>query len=61
MKQNEDGKKLIGIYLPIKLIMRLKVFIFEQFTKKSISKSQSDIIEDALTDYLDNNEGKDAG
>ena len=54
MRQND--KKLVGIYLPGELITRLKVYIFENFTKKSIPKSQSEVVEDALMEYLDKNE-----
>jgi metal-responsive CopG/Arc/MetJ family transcriptional regulator len=48
-----DKKKLIGVYLPIALIARLKKFIYELFSKTGVDKSQSEIIEEALGEYLD--------
>ncbi len=48
-----DKKKLIGIYLPISLIKRLKSFISKLYIGKGVEKNQSEIAEEAITEYLD--------
>lgn len=49
-------KKLIGIYLPVYLINKLKKFVVEIYLKENIGKSQSEIIEESLKKYLDEQE-----
>ncbi len=51
-----NKKKLVGVYLPVSLIIRLKTFIFKRYTKAGIDKSQSEVIEEAVTQYLDKEE-----
>lgn len=51
-----DKKKLVGVYLPQSLITRLKTFIFEKYIKKGQDKSQSEVIENAVEEYLDRQE-----
>lgn len=53
-----NKKKLMGVYLPISLITRLKMFISRLYLKKGISKSHSEVIEEAVTQYLDREEEK---
>jgi len=48
-----DKKKLVGVYLPLSLITRLKKFISRLYLERSIVKSQSEIIEEAVEEYLD--------
>lgn len=48
-----DKKKLVGAYLPIPLIARLKEYISRLYLEKGIEKSQSEIIEAAIQQYLD--------
>jgi metal-responsive CopG/Arc/MetJ family transcriptional regulator len=50
-------KKLIGVYLPISLISRLKTFIMKLFIKTGEQKTQSDVVEEAVKEYLDKREG----
>lgn len=51
-----DKKKLVGVYLPTSLIERLKMFISSLYLKKRTKKTQSDIAEEAIKEYLDRNE-----
>jgi hypothetical protein len=51
-----EKKKLVGAYLPISLISRLKIFVFEHYTKHGIPKNQSEVIEEAVTEFLDKKE-----
>jgi len=53
-------KRLVGVYLPFFLIARLKIFISGLY-KKGVTKTQSEVIEDALTTYLDCQEDKKNG
>lgn len=53
------GKKLIGIYLPKELITRLKKFIMQHYLKTGEEKSQSEVVEEALKEFLDNKEEAD--
>lgn len=50
------GKKLIGVYLPLSLITRLKIFIFDKYTRHGTDKTQSEVVEEAVTEYLDRKE-----
>ena len=52
------GKKLIGVYLPNELIARFKKFIMQHYLKTGEEKSQSEIVEEALTKFLDDAENK---
>jgi len=38
-----EKKKLIGVYLPLSLINRLKTFIMKLFLKTGEQKTQSDV------------------
>lgn len=49
-------KKLLGIYLPEKLINRLKKYIHVLFIKRGEEANQSQVVEEALTEYLNNHE-----
>ena len=51
-----EKKKLIGVYLPLSLINRLKTFIVKFFLKTGEQKTQSDIVEEAVKEYLDKRE-----
>ena len=51
-----DKKKLVGVYLPLSLIIRLKKHIASLFLKDDMKKSQSEIIEEALKEHLDKKE-----
>lgn len=48
-----EKKKLIGVYLPLSLINRLKTFIVKLSLKTGEQKTQSDIVEEAVKEYLD--------
>lgn len=48
-----SGKKLLGIYLPVDLIKRLKVFVASNFTKY---KNVSEVSEKAIEEFLKNND-----
>ena len=50
------GKKLIGVYLPLSLITRLKIFIFDKYTRHGTDKTQSEVVDEAVTEYLDRKE-----
>lgn len=50
-----DKKKLVGVYLPVSLIARLKVFISKLYIKGK-EKNQSQIAEEAIREYLDRHE-----
>lgn len=47
------GKKLIGIYLPVELIERLKKYVKLLFLNTGKEVNQSEVVEKALTEYLD--------
>jgi metal-responsive CopG/Arc/MetJ family transcriptional regulator len=49
-----DKKKLVGVYLPVSLIAKLKAFISRLYLEKGIEKNQSEIIEEAIKEYLSN-------
>lgn len=51
-----DKKKLVGVYLPISLIARLKAFISKLYLEKGTEKNQSEIAEEAIEEYLDRHE-----
>jgi len=51
-----EKKKLIGVYLPLSLTNRLKTFIVKLFLKTGEQKTQSDIVEEAVKEYLDKRE-----
>jgi metal-responsive CopG/Arc/MetJ family transcriptional regulator len=51
-----EKKKLIGVYLPLSLINRLKAFIMKLFLKTGEQKTQSDVVEEAVKEYLDKRE-----
>jgi len=51
-----EKKKLIGVYLPLSLINRLKTFIMKLFLKTGEQKTQSDVVEEAVKEYLDKRE-----
>lgn len=51
-----EKKKLIGVYLPLSLINRLKTFIMNLFLKTGEQKTQSDVVEEAVKEYLDKRE-----
>ena len=51
-----EKKKLIGVYLPLSLINRLKTFTVKLFLKTGEQKTQSDIVEEAVKEYLDKRE-----
>lgn len=51
-----DKKKLVGVYLPLSLIDRLKKYIFKTYIKDGTEKSQSEIVEEALEKHLDQKE-----
>ena len=51
-----EKKKLIGVYLPLSLVNRLKTFIMKLFLKTGEQKTQSDVIEEAVKEYLDKRE-----
>ena len=51
-----EKKKLIGVYLPLSLVNRLKTFIMKLFLKTGEQKTQSDIVEEAVKEYLDKRE-----
>ena len=53
-----DKKKLVGVYLPVSLIARLKAFISKLYLEKGIEKNQSEIAEEAIGEYLDRYEEK---
>ena len=53
------GKKLVGIYLPKELVARFKKFIMQHYLKTGEEKSQSEVVEEALTKFLDDAESKD--
>jgi metal-responsive CopG/Arc/MetJ family transcriptional regulator len=51
-----EKKRLIGVYLPLSLINRLKTFIMKLFLKTGEQKTQSDVVEEAVKEYLDKRE-----
>jgi metal-responsive CopG/Arc/MetJ family transcriptional regulator len=51
-----EKKKLIGVYLPLSLITRIKTFAKQLYIKKHIEKSHSEIVEEAVEQYLDREE-----
>ena len=53
-----EKKKLIGVYLPLSLVNRLKTFIIKLSLKTGEQKTQSDIVEEAVKEYLDKEELK---
>lgn len=50
------SKKLVGVYLPVELIARLKKYIMRRYLNEEEEKNQSEVIEEALTKYLDDKE-----
>jgi hypothetical protein len=58
MPNKPDKKKLIGIYLPISLISRIKEFASWLYLEKGIEKSQSEIAQEALEEYFKKNKPK---
>ena len=53
-----EKKKLIGVYLPLSLVNRLKTFIIKLSLKTGEQKTQSSIVEEAVKEYLDKEELK---
>ena len=53
-----EKKKLIGVYLPLSLVNRLKTFIMKLFLKTGEQKNTSNIVEEAVKEYLDKEELK---
>lgn len=49
-------KKLVGVYLPVSLVEKLKIFISKLYLEKGVEKSQSEIVEEAIEEYLSRNE-----
>lgn len=56
MRSDTEKKKLIGVYLPLSLVNRLKTFIMKLFLETGEQKTQSDIVEEAVKEYLDKRE-----
>ena len=51
-----EKKKLIEVYLPLSLINRLKTFIMKLFLKTGEQKTQSEVVGEAVKEYLDKRE-----
>jgi metal-responsive CopG/Arc/MetJ family transcriptional regulator len=51
-----DKKKVVGVYLPPSLIERITRYLCNLFLKKGIKKRQSEFIQEAIENHLDEEE-----